>query len=203
MKKYMCTCFCFCIPTMQKLITILHSDSTSNILTICKANMTNYANIPLSVRERKVQLHVVSWRTFDLFLDRRSLVFFFFFSKGCTVRHYIKHCTQVPASAALEVARVRQTLDIRNCKASRQEVTKLGVLSFFCCGDEGAFGWVRDVSIFRLGLNIFVLEALFGCWAIFHPTAFTPEPRPSTTAAFWKSCNLSKKTTSPPVQKHH
>ena len=27
----------------------------------------------------------------------------------------------VPASAAAEVARVRQTLDVRNCKASRRE----------------------------------------------------------------------------------
>ncbi|CAJ1339145.1 unnamed protein product [Effrenium voratum] len=32
-----------------------------------------------------------------------------------------KRRTQVPASAALEVARVRETLDVRNCKASRRE----------------------------------------------------------------------------------
>ncbi|CAK9113924.1 Dynactin subunit 1 (150 kDa dynein-associated polypeptide) (DAP-150) (DP-150) (p150-glued) [Durusdinium trenchii] len=32
-----------------------------------------------------------------------------------------KRRSQVPAKAALEVARVRETLDIRNCKASRQE----------------------------------------------------------------------------------
>ncbi|CAJ1455023.1 unnamed protein product, partial [Effrenium voratum] len=32
-----------------------------------------------------------------------------------------KRRSQVPASAALEVARVRETLDVRNCKASRRE----------------------------------------------------------------------------------
>lgn len=56
-----------------------------------------------------------------------------------------KRRSQVPSSAALEVARVRDTLDIRNCKASRQEDV------------EAILGSIPDVNAFNERLK----EVLF------------------------------------------